>query len=132
MAAPCDLPEIIGDDLMDQVQRRSRDSVGGLDSWRTFELQSLPLVFWNAITLLLQLVEDTGRWPASMLSINVSVLSKGEGTEPLKLRPISCASVIRASWASLRFRRIKPWLYRFCPPAVLGEPLEQVLDMALR
>ena len=132
MAAPCDLPEITGDDLMDQVRRRSRDAVGGLDSWRTFELQSLPLVFWNAITPLLQLAEDTGQWPESMLSINVTMLSKGEGAEPLKLRPISCASVIRASWASLRFRHIKPWLYKVCPPSVLGEPLEQVLDMALR
>eukprot|EP00435_Cladocopium_sp_Y103_P017722 s497_g4.t1 len=130
-AAPCDLPAITGAALLQQVKKRSGDAVGGLDSWRTYELQQLPLIFWDAMALFLRTVENTGAWPQSMLHVNVTMLSKGEGTEPAKLRPISCAAVLRAVWASLRFRQMKPWLQAVCPPSVFGEPLEQALEMAL-
>ena len=131
MALPCELPAISGADLMKQVHDRPKHAVGGLDSWRTYELQHLPVVFWDPMARLLDVAETHGLWPSSMLSVNVTLLSKGEGTEPLKLRPISCAAVIRAVWASLRYRHIKLWLHRVCPSEVLGEPLEQVLEMAL-
>ena len=36
-----------------------------------------------------------------------------------------------AVWASLRFRHLKPWLQAVCPPAALGEPLQQILELAL-
>ena len=118
-------------DLMRQAKQRSGSAVGGLDSWRTYELQQLPIVFWDAMATLLQSIEAPGVWPQSMLHVNVTMLSKGEGTEPGKLRPISCAAVLRAVWASLRFRQITPWLQRVCPPSVFGEPLEQALEMSL-
>ena len=64
MASTGELPAITRVDLMKQVLRRPKHAVGGLDSWRTFELQHLPVVFWDAMARLL----DVGLWPSSMLS----------------------------------------------------------------
>ena len=78
----------------------------GLDGWRIAEVKSLPDFFLDRLAVLLNTVEETGVWPQALAQGAVSLIGKGEGAEPLKLRPISVMPVVYRLWAATRVREV--------------------------
>ena len=50
------------------------------------ELQELPDSLLELFVAFLDLVEEVGEWPEQLLVAMVSLIPKGEGTQPLDLR----------------------------------------------
>ena len=68
-------------------------SAPGSDSWKVDELKLLPLTILDRLACLFNLIEETGSWPLVLTKEFVSLISKGEGSKPTKLRPIGLMSV---------------------------------------
>ena len=81
----------------------------GMDGWRTAEIKALPNFFLDRLAELLNIVEDSGTWPQALAQGAVSLISKGEGAEPLKLRPISVMPIVYRLWAAHRVRQVLQW-----------------------
>ena len=128
LRSPCVVEPINGQALMDQVLVRSPTVSGGLDYWRTVGASTFAFAF-------LDLYECGGTvwtmaWGYDYYCSHYAFQRWRYGVI-LKLRPISPAVVIRAAWASLRFKHLKPWRQAVCPASALGEPLQQILELAL-
>ena len=72
-------------------------------------LQVLPIIFLDRLAVILNIIELTGMWPQALSQGVVSLISKGEGSAPSKLRPISVMSVIYRAWAAGRVRDLTSW-----------------------
>ena len=73
------------------------------------ELQALPLHLFEKLAQVLNLVEETGTWPVPLTRVLTSLVQKGEGSAPQKLRPIGLMASVYRLWASLRVRDIMHW-----------------------
>eukprot|EP00660_Eupelagonema_oceanica_P019581 gene19581-biopygen10780 len=58
-------------------------------------------------------VEHTGKWPISLRRSLITLIPKGEGADPLQLRPISVMSPIYRLWAAARLRDMLGWQERW-------------------
>ena len=96
-------------DLRRTLARMSTSSSCGADGWRVAELKMLPDVFLDRLCTVLDAIEETGVWPDDLAQGIVSLISKGEGAQPLKLRPISVMPVVYRLWAATRVREIMQW-----------------------
>lgn len=70
------------------------------------ELQALPLQLFEKLAQVLNLVEETGTWPVPITRGLISLIQKGEGSAPQKLRPIGLKASVYRLRASLRVRDI--------------------------
>ena len=95
--------------LLQTLMRMANKSAPGADGWRVKELKSLPIQLLDRLAEIFNIVEDTGNWPDSFLLGMVSLISKGEGTAPLSLRPITVMSAVYRLWAATRVRIIMQW-----------------------
>ena len=59
---------------------------------------------WAYLTMILNLVESTGRWPRSLLEVSLCAIPKGEANtaKPLKYRLIGITSHVYRVWSGLR------------------------------
>ena len=101
--------DITGSLLRSSLMRMRSKSAPGCDGWRVDELESLPLALLDRLACLFNVVEETGVWPHALCEGIVSLITKGEGTDPLKLRPIGVMSVVYRLWAATRVRQVLDW-----------------------
>ena len=110
-------------------------TTAGLDNWSRDVLKCWPGVAWTHLTQLLELVERLGRWPNNLLHILVTLIPTPHGLGPDDLRPISIASLIYRSWASLRAKHLKRWQAQRAPAEIFGGVADtdrRVSDLYLR
>ena len=69
-------------------------TTSGLDGWGLAELRALPLQVHEMLADILNRVEDTGVWPAAIAQGVITLTPKGQGDDPIKMRPISVLSLI--------------------------------------
>jgi len=81
----------------------------GMDGWRISEIKALPDFFLHRLAEFLNIVEVEGVWPDALSQGAVSLISKGEGADPLKLRPISVMPVVYRLWAATRVKGVLRW-----------------------
>ena len=98
--------DITGSLLRSTLMRMRSKSAPGCDGWRVDELKRLPLALLDRLACLFNVVEETGVWPHALCEGIVSLITKGEGTDPLKLRPIGVMSVVYRLWAATRVRQV--------------------------
>ena len=101
--------DLTGDALRRAFHRMRLTSAAGADGWRVAELRALPTSLLNLLADVLGLIETTGNWPVALSSGLVSLIDKGEGASPTKLRPIGVMSAIYRAWASVRVRDLALW-----------------------
>ncbi|KAJ9435454.1 hypothetical protein DIPPA_12764, partial [Diplonema papillatum] len=100
---------ITGEELRTLLRKKPKKSASGVDGWRMAELRELPLPLLNALADVMNLVEVTGVWPASMTTALVSMVPKDESQDPLHTRPITVTSAVYRLWACRRLADIVLW-----------------------
>jgi len=98
-----------GERLRRTLLRMKSKSAPGCDSWRVDELKRLPIALLDRLATLFNIIEDTGSWPKALTIGLISLISKGEGTSPLKLRPVGIMSVVYRLWAATRVAEVLSW-----------------------
>ena len=56
-----------------------------------------------------EVIELTGHWPEQVTVCLITMLPKGAGLRPGKLRPITVMSIVYRAWAVIRVRELIPW-----------------------
>jgi len=92
----------------------------GVEGWRVRELKQLPRELLDMLACILNLIEDTGIWPGIILQSLVTLIPKGEGVNPLSLRPISVTSLIYRLWAATRLRDVSAWQEHWVEQSQMG------------
>ena len=77
-----DLPRSTGRDLQ-EVARAKKSAAGGLDGWAWNEIKALPLPWFSALAILLELVETTGVRPQGLLDAYIATIPKVDGDSTL-------------------------------------------------
>ncbi len=133
MRSRAHVPAIDAEAVWRAVAMRKRETVGGQDSWRTVELQALPVFMYEGIAMLFAAIEAGCPWPRALAVTSVSLILKHDGVAaaPTDLRPIACTAVLRATYATLRFSHLGPWMRAVFPPQVKGCPESPCIETAL-
>ena len=98
---------------------KSATSVG-VDGWSVQELKALPDSVLERLCVLLNAVDRLGEWPRCLKIGLVTMIGKGEGLLPRKLRPISVMSVLYRIWASFHMRHIVEWQEEWASSSLFG------------
>ena len=106
-ACECVVGELNGEKLKNVCKKMKSASAPGADGWRLAELQALPLQLFEKLAQVLNLVEEIGTLPTPLTCGLISLIPKGEGSAPKKLRPIGFMASVFRLWASLRIRDIQ-------------------------
>ena len=109
LRVPMDLGDLTAADLQTTLAKQSTRCAAGMEGWRVAELKALPPFLLDKLAQLLNQVEKTGRWPRSLERALVTLVPKGEGGQPLAMRPISVASAVYRLWAATRLRDAMRW-----------------------
>ena len=89
-----------GEKLKNACERINNTSAPGADRWRVAELQTLPLQLFKKLAEVLNLVEEMGTWPVPLTRGLKSLICKGEGSAPQKLRAVGFMASVYRLWAS--------------------------------
>ena len=108
------------DDFYNTLQHRKKDAAGGLDSWRTQELQFLPKEIITLLVELLRKAEQLGQWPSPLTKGLTKFLSKGKGVDYLSLRPITLMSIVYSTWSTTRSKELANHLEKVLPDNLYG------------
>ena len=103
------LPALTGELLAKVLKRMRSKSAAGADGWQVRELKLLPIGVRERLACMLSIIEDNGVWPEALTQGLVTLISKGEGTAPTKLRPIGIMSVVYRLWAAVRVGDVMKW-----------------------
>ncbi len=117
---PLHLPRITGADLSRTLARMSAGQAGGMEGWRVRELKRLPPPLLQLLADFYDTVELTGVWPDALEKALITMIQKGQGWQPLSLRPISVCSAVYRLWAGTRVREIMVWQERWMPKGMRG------------
>ena len=120
VSCECAVDELDGEKLRAACKKMKSASAPGADGWRVAELQVLPLQLFEKLAQVLNLVEETGTWPVLFTSGLISLIQKGEGSAPQKLRPIGLMASVYRLWASLRVRDIMHGQEKWADTALYG------------
>ena len=85
------------------------NGAAGLDGWKPGEMKRLPKTILEYLVLFYDVVERTGKWPATLGWAAVTLIPKGEGAEPLEQRPLSVMPVAYRVWAAARVTESMTW-----------------------
>ena len=137
LRVPMTLADLMAADLQTTLTKQSTRCAAGMEGWRVAELKVLPTFLLDKLAQLLNNVEKSGRWPRSLERALVTLVPKGEGGQPLAMRPISVASAVYRLWAVTRLRDAMRWQEGWAHPGQHGfRPKHGTLDvyweMALR
>jgi hypothetical protein len=120
LRVPMILEDLTAADLQSTLAKQSTRCAAGMEGWRVAELKALPPFLLDKLAQLLNLVEKTGRWPRSLERALVTLVPKGEGGQPLSMRPISVASAVYRLWAATRLRDAMRWQEGWAHPGQHG------------
>ena len=112
VSCECAVDELDGGKLMVACKQMKSTSAPGADGWRVAELQALPLQLFEKLA--------QGTWPVPLTCGLISLIQKGEGSAPQKLRPIGLMASVYRLWASLRVRDIMHWQEEWADTALYG------------
>ena len=101
--------DITADDLMKHQQRTSVEVATSTDGWSVHSLRLLPKPICEVLDLLLNLMEDVGRWRRPPAEGYISLIPKGEGMRPTNMRPLSVLSAVYRLWAGIRVQAVMNW-----------------------
>eukprot|EP00973_Karenia_brevis_P066834 9290565-Karenia_brevis.AAC.1 len=87
----------------------------GADGWAVVELKRLPVALLDLLAEMLNIVEANGRWPRQLTTAMITLITKGEGSRPDKLRPISVMSAVYRLWAARRLEDLLKWQLLWSP-----------------
>ena len=108
-SCPVSLPPLTGEVLRDEFLR-VKESKPGLDGWCHADFKILSQCApWTIdyFCEILQLVEQHGVWPSSVISGYAPLIPKSEFFEqPTDLRPLTVLSVLYWIWARIRARQL--------------------------
>ena len=107
---------ITGADVHEACQRAAK-TAGGVGGWTPADWHMLSSEACAALALLLNNVEGTGRWPASLRTGRLAFLAKegGDPLDPLCYRVLTILPNLYRRWASLRLRQLREWVLRWAP-----------------
>ena len=91
------------------IARLSKHGAGGLDAWKPADVKKLPDRILEMILIIFDVVEDKGVWPSQLTWAGVTLIPKGEGGEPLSMRPITVSPIFYRIWAAIRMRHSMKW-----------------------
>ena len=109
----------------------------GLDGWTVDELQQLPILWWDQMAEVFELIERTGDWPEGLTRAAVPLRPKEEGkTKPNQQRPITILLVLYRAWAGLRYDDLAEWQAEWTEDVMFGgmrerEAVQAALEVTL-
>ena len=128
---PQHLQPISLDEVRRVIQRLDSDGAGGMDGWLPKELKLLPDRILELMLCLFDEIEDSGIWPAELCWAGISLIPKGEGGNPLDLRPITVTSCIYRVWAAARMAQCHLWQDKWIQPGQHGSRKQHSTSDAL-
>eukprot|EP00660_Eupelagonema_oceanica_P019203 gene19203-biopygen19823 len=111
--APMRVADLDVQRLQETLRKMKKKQAGGIEGWRVAELKALPEPLLELLAEFYNVVEREGRWPEALKRSLITLIPKGEGTEPLNLRPISVMSPVYRLWAATRLREMIRWQERW-------------------
>lgn len=119
-SAPCAVVDITAEDVMQAVGAMASESGGGVDGWQPKDLKALGVRAYTALARVLNLVEETRRWPDSTCVALVTGIPKKTNAGARDLRCITVFSVLFRVWAAIRFRHLAAWQAVVVGPQAAG------------
>ena len=95
---------------------KMKEGSAGLDGWSIRELRMVPIAILDMLATLLEKVEQTGVWPMQLATGFITLVPKGEGAHPLKLRPLLVLSLIYRAWGGIRVAEAMIWQEKWIHP----------------
>eukprot|EP00666_Eupelagonemidae_sp_cell4sb_P005827 gene5827-biopygen9860 len=117
---PMKVADLTGADLRAILARMPARQAGGMEGWRVRELKALPLPLLGALARVFNAVERAGKWPTALERALMTLIPKGQGGEPDKMRPISVMSAIYRVWAAARLQSVMRWQEKWAAPGQRG------------
>lgn len=101
--------DLTHDMVRQAVQDLKTNAAPGTDGWSPKEMKLLHDDLLQWLTWVFLLIEETGQWPQTLTRCVISLISKGKGSRPLDLRPVSVTSVVYRIWAKTFGMRVEAW-----------------------
>ena len=121
ISQPTTLPPLTGSDLKKHVSKRRKNAAGGLDGWKTEEVQCLPTFVFDLIADFFAQVENGKRsLPSSLCTSKQVALPKPGPDCPLNKRLITIMPIFMLTYTGLRYAQLQPWQNKVMPPQVFG------------
>eukprot|EP00660_Eupelagonema_oceanica_P019121 gene19121-biopygen9988 len=117
---PMDVGDITAEELRAVLRRMGKHQAAGMEGWKPAELKKLPMPLLEMLAEVFNCIEKTGTWPKALMRSLITLIPKGEGAEPLKMRPISVMSAVYRLWASARLRTMIEWQERWAAKGQRG------------
>lgn len=118
------LPAMSLEDLKMALARMDSKGAAGLDGWKPVDFKALPDGILELLLMIYDRIESTGEWPSQVCWAGISLIPKGEGGEPLDLRPITVTTVFYRLWAAARVKHCIPWQSSWIRPGQHGSRSE--------
>ena len=106
---PQELQKLNAEDIRKTISSLDSSGAGGLDGWKPAEIKLLPAKITNLLLHMFDLVESEGKWPSDLCWAGITLIPKGEGGDPLSLRPITVTPIVYRIWAASRMRHSLSW-----------------------
>ena len=110
-AEPFAVPKLTGE-RVGTTFRCIDESAGALDGWNPKELCILSPKAYEAIAVMLNQIEEGGKWPGSTTHARVAYLQK-EGSiigEVMSYRPLTITPPLYRAWATMRLEDMEEWV----------------------
>ena len=122
---------LTGERLKTCLGKMRSEQAGGMEGWRVKELKRLPVALLNRLADFFELVEQYGRWPASLERAMVTFIPKhdAEQLQVEDLRPISVMSPVYRLWAATRLKEVLVWQVQWA--AVGRRPARREASMSV-
>ena len=88
--------------------RKMPETTTGTDGWSRKMLLALPLELFDWLVHFYTMIEE-GQWPEQLAEGFISLIPKGEGAHPPKMRPPSVLSMSYRLWAGLGLEQALVW-----------------------
>ena len=103
------LEKIKAEELFSTVRKLKNSGAGGLDGWKPRDIKDLTPFILSLLLYIFDEVEESGLWPRSLCWASISLIPKGEGGNPLDLRPITVTPIVYRLWAAIRTKQCMGW-----------------------
>eukprot|EP00438_Fugacium_kawagutii_P001679 Skav224186 [mRNA] locus=scaffold1975:325540:330201:- [translate_table: standard] len=123
IAKEVQLPAITEWDLMNAASERKREAVGGVDGWRTCEIQSLPWRCFTPWKMLWNKIESQEFHMPDIFKIAKLVMlpkPSAKSMQPIHKRLISLLNIHYLLWSRSRFMHLEQWQKEVLPDNIVG------------
>ena len=110
-ANPFQLPPLQASELR-ELALQCDSSAPGMDAWTYDDFRLLPLVAFQYLVCLLDLVENGAPWPEQLLHNKAHMLAKdpSKPMDPLQYRLLLLTPVLYRLWGKQRLQHLTPWI----------------------